>query len=146
MSIKSGQRYTITNEENGLALDLFESHDNSIIGSGFHGAENQQWITMHQDDGQWTIQSVSTQKSYLGFKNTPKDGTPLFGRDKPQLWDIEILSDSEDHDNFRARFWVRDTLLVIEDPKKEGRNRAWPLELWAAHGGKNQVWVFEECS
>ena len=42
MSIESGKRYTITNEESGLALDLYESYDNSIIGSGFHGGENQQ--------------------------------------------------------------------------------------------------------
>ena len=44
MSIESGTRYTITNEESGLALDLYESWDNSIIGSGFHGGENQQVI------------------------------------------------------------------------------------------------------
>jgi hypothetical protein len=42
MSIESGKRYTITNEGNGLALDLFESRDNSIIGSEVHGGENQQ--------------------------------------------------------------------------------------------------------
>jgi hypothetical protein len=42
MSIKSGRRYKFTNEENGLALDLYESLDNSIIGSDFHGAANQQ--------------------------------------------------------------------------------------------------------
>jgi hypothetical protein len=124
MSISSGKRHTFTNEENGLALDLFESQDNSIIASPFHGAANQQvtilvmlvacptscdhdhalqWITVKQDDGQWTLQSVSTQKSYVGFKNTPKDGTPLFGINTPQLWDIEILVESEDHDNLRVR-------------------------------------------
>ena len=43
------------------------------------------------------------------------------------------------------RLWVRDTLLVIEHPKNKDPNIAWPLELWAAHDGKNQVWVFEEC-
>jgi len=145
MSIESGKRYTITNEENGMALDLFESHDNSIIGSEFHGGDNQQWITEQEDGSQWTIQSVSTGKSYLGFNATPKDGTPLWGIDKPQLWDIEVLSDSEDHDNPRVRFWVRDTLLVVEDPKKEVA-RAWPLELWAANDGKNQVWIVEECA
>ena len=48
--------------------------------------------------------SVSIQKSFLGFKNTPKDGTIIFGVDKPQLWDIEILSDSDDHDNPRVRY------------------------------------------
>jgi hypothetical protein len=42
MSIESGKRYTITNEENGLAFDLYDTHDNSIIGYAFHGAENQQ--------------------------------------------------------------------------------------------------------
>ena len=119
---------------------------------------------MKQDDGQWTLQSVSTQKSYLGFKNTPKDGTPLFGINTPQSWDIEILEESEDHENPRVRyvtiayhigngyflrvydrFWVRDTLLVVEDPKKEGRNRAWPLELLAPRGRKTQVWILQEC-
>jgi hypothetical protein len=143
MSIKSGRRYKFTNEENGLALDLYESLDNSIIGSDFHGAANQQWITEQQDDGQWTIQSVSGQK-YIGFENTPKDGTVLVGLNKPQLWDIEILPDSEDHDNLSVKLWIRDTLLVVEFPKeREGVVR---LELWAARDGKNQVWVVEEYS
>jgi hypothetical protein len=44
--ISSGKRHTFTNEENGLALDLFESQDNSIIASPFHGAENQQVTTL----------------------------------------------------------------------------------------------------
>jgi len=57
-----------------------------------------QWVTEKQDEGQWTIRSVWHQK-YLGFENAPEDGTPLVGLDEPQLWDIEILSDSEDHDN-----------------------------------------------
>ena len=45
MSINPGQRYTITNEENGLAFDLFESYDNSVIGLGLHRAVNQQVTT-----------------------------------------------------------------------------------------------------
>ena len=63
-----------------------------------------QWIPVKQDDGQWTIQSVSTEKSYVGFKDDPKDGTPLFGVNTPQLWDVEILPESEDHDNLRVRY------------------------------------------
>ena len=72
MSIQSGQRYTMTNEENGLALDLFESHDNSVIGSGFHGAVNQQVTNLcsfysfslirpryppvdHREGGRWSV-------------------------------------------------------------------------------------------
>ena len=120
MSIKSGQRYKIKNKENGLVVDLF--FYKSIIGHAFHGAENQQvtnitisivcpsynydtlqWITEKQDDGQWTLQSPARQK-YLGFENTPKDGTPLLGLDKPQLWDIEVLSDSEDYDNLSVKY------------------------------------------
>jgi len=143
-SIKSGRRYKITNEENRLALDLYESRDNSIIGSEVHGAENQQWITEKQDDGQWTLQSVSGQK-YVGFENTPKDGTIVVGLDQPQLWDIEILSDSEDHDNLRVKLWVRDTLLVVEFPNERAGVPV-RLELWAARDGKNQVWVLEEYS
>ena len=66
---------------------------------------NLQWITERQDDdGQWTVRSVQHQK-YLGIKNTtPEDGTLLEGLDKPHLWDIEILSDSEDHDNPRVKY------------------------------------------
>jgi len=92
MSIKSGQRYKITNEENGLVFDLSSGNGKSILGWDFHGGENQKWITERQDDGQWTIQSVQRQ-TYLGFENTPKDGTHLDGLDKPQLWDIEVLPD-----------------------------------------------------
>ena len=42
---------------------------------------------------------------YLGFRveNTPKDGTLLDGLDKPQPWEIEVLPDSEEHDNPRVR-------------------------------------------
>ncbi|KAN0132304.1 hypothetical protein V8E53_009904 [Lactarius tabidus] len=147
MSISSGKRHTFTNEENGRALDL-RYKDNSIIASSdLHGAPNQQWITVKQDDGQWTLQSASAQKPYyVGFENTPKDGTPLIGISTPQLWDIEILPESEDHDNLRVRFWLRDTLLVIEDPPKEGTNRDWPLELLAPQDVMNQVWVLKECS
>jgi hypothetical protein len=120
MSIKSGQRYKIKNEENGLVFDLY--FYKTIVGHAFHGADNQQvtnitisiicplydhdslqWITEKQDDGQWTIRSVRHQK-YLGFDNTPDNGTPIVGIDKPRLWDIEILSDSEDDDNPRVKY------------------------------------------
>ncbi|KAI9431563.1 hypothetical protein H4582DRAFT_2005062 [Lactarius indigo] len=116
-SIKSGQRYKIANEENGL------------------------WVTERQEDGQWTIRSVWRQK-YLGFETTPEDGTPLVGLGEPQLWDIEVLSDSEDHDNPRVKIWVRGTLLVVEF-LREKSDRG-PLQLLEARDGKNQVWVLEE--
>ena len=113
-----------------------------------------------QDEGQWALRSVWTQK-YLGFENTPKDGTPLDALDKPQHWDIEFLPGSEDHDNPRVKYvlatwrrslltfalsdrlWVRGTLLVVEFPRETSD---WgPLRLWAAREGRNQVWVLEEC-
>ncbi|KAH9017958.1 ricin B lectin domain-containing protein [Lactarius hengduanensis] len=146
-SIKSGQRYKFTNEENGLVLDISGANRRNILGWDVHGNDNQQWITERQDDGQWTIRSVWPQK-YLGFENTPEDGTPLVGLDEPQLWDIEVLSDSEDHDNPRVKLWVRGTLLVVEfpigksDPRPIESDRQ--LQLLAARDGKNQVWVLEE--
>ncbi|KAH9030985.1 ricin B lectin domain-containing protein [Lactarius pseudohatsudake] len=147
-SIKSGQRYKFTNEENGLILDISGANHRNILGWDVHGNDNQQWITERQDDGQWTIRSVWPQK-YLGFETTPEDGTPLVGLDEPQLWDIEVLSDSEDHDNPRVnRLWVRGTLLVVEfpigksDPRPIESDRQ--LQLLAARDGKNQVWVLEE--
>ena len=48
MTIKSGQRYKITNEENGLVFDLARwgwyrhRYGRSIHAYGFHGKENQQ--------------------------------------------------------------------------------------------------------
>lgn len=62
-----------------------------------------QWIPEKQDDGQWTIRSVRDQE-YVGFENNPDNGTAVVGIDKPQLWDIEILSESEDHDNPRVKY------------------------------------------
>ena len=56
-----------------------------------------------QEDGQWTIQSVSGQR-YIGFKNAPKDGTLILGCEKPQLWDIEVLTDSDAYDNVRVKY------------------------------------------
>ncbi|KAF8264535.1 hypothetical protein EI94DRAFT_1703161 [Lactarius quietus] len=161
MSIKSGQRYKISNEESGLVFDLssqrykianeesgliFEpsgGKNKSVISWDFHGFDNQQWITEKQDDGQWTIRSVRHQK-YLGFDCTPVNGIPVqvVGLDKPQFWDIEILSESEDHDNPRVKIWLRGTLLVVELPK--GRSTPAPLQLRGAQEGKNQIWVLEE--
>ena len=130
MTIKSGQLYKIANEENGLVFDLapwrwYPRRDGrSIHGWRFHGGKNQQvnqlryfyirliqprdtvqWITERQDDGQWTIRTVEPQM-YLGFKvgNTLYDGTLLDGLDKPQLWEVEVLPESEDHDNPRVRY------------------------------------------
>jgi hypothetical protein len=102
-----------------------------------------QWIAEQQDDGQWTIRSVRNQK-YLGFENTPDNGIAIVGIDKPQLWDIEILSESEDHDNLRVKLWTRGTLFVVETPK--GRSTPTPLQLGAARDGNHQVWVLEEYS
>ena len=48
--------------------------------------------------------SVSIQKSFLGFKNTPKDRIHLFSINMPQPWDIAILEESEDHENPRVRY------------------------------------------
>lgn len=111
MSIKSGQRYKITNEQTKLVVDLSGADNKSIIGWNYHGGENQQvitfsisklgthnhdtpkWIPEEQDDGQWTIQSV-TQK-YLGFEKVRTMEHLLSALDKPQSWEIEIL-DSDD--------------------------------------------------
>ncbi|KAF8264531.1 hypothetical protein EI94DRAFT_1805694 [Lactarius quietus] len=120
--IKSGQRYKITNEENGLVFDLSgykitdgenglvwaEGRINkSIVGWNLHGRQP----TEKQDDGQWTLRSVKPQK-YIAFENTPENGTALVGLDKTQLWDIEILSESEDHDNPRVRSLLSRTPLA----------------------------------
>jgi hypothetical protein len=112
MSIKSGQRYKITNEQAKLVVDLSGQNNKSIIGWKSHGGENQQvitfninismtctshnhdmlkWILKKQDNGQWTIQSVRGQK-YLGFEKIPGNGTSLVGLGKLQTWDIEILN------------------------------------------------------
>jgi len=158
MSIKSGQRYKFTNEENGTVFDMTFWHRlqqhchwhsgssvKSVVGWRFHGGANQQWITERQDDGQWTIRSVQYQK-YLGFENTPPtDGTPLGGLDEPQFWDIKVLPDSEDHDNPRIRLWVRGTLLVVEFPE-ETVDIVYLKVRTARDHGKNQVWVLEEYS
>ncbi|KAN0133575.1 hypothetical protein V8E53_008743 [Lactarius tabidus] len=99
-----------------------------------------------QNDGQWTIRSVKYQK-YLGFESAPKDGTPIVGRDKPHLWDIEIQSaDSEEDDNTRVKFWVRGTHLVVEYRKDRPDPEVQPLlRLWEARDGMNQVWVLRKC-
>lgn len=145
-SIKSGQHYNITNEDEGLAFDLYDLGNKSVlrVGRKHHGEEKLrfQWI-IEQNDGQWTIRSVANQK-YVGFENAPKDGTPLIGLDKPHLWDIEIQPDSENDDNTRVRFWVRGTHLVVEHPKD--RPDLTQLRLWEARDGMNQVWVLRECS
>ncbi|KAF8264527.1 hypothetical protein EI94DRAFT_461039 [Lactarius quietus] len=155
-SIKSGQSYMITNEENGLAFD-----EKTILGWPHHRGKLQpsincpppvhdtinrdalQWILEKQGDGQWTVQSLRYRK-YVGFESTPRDGTAVVGLDRPRLWDIEFLPDSEYHDNTRVKFWVRSTHLVVEYPKE--RSEPGPLRLWEARDGRSQVWVLEEYS
>jgi hypothetical protein len=125
--IESGKCYKIVNEENGLVFDLSGGDNLTILGWEFSGSDNQQvrnlpysdtsrwlaytlqWILEKQGDGQWTIRSVRLNK-YLGFKDSPKDGTTLVGFQRPPfLWDIEILPDSEDHDNTRVRYVLLST-------------------------------------
>ena len=123
-SIKSGQQYHITNEENGLSFYLYLD-DKVVVGWGFRDEERQrvsrlpssiahhpsyttaitfQWIIERQNDSQWTIQSVKFQK-YLGFENVPKDGSPVVCLDKPpHLWDIEIQPDCEEDDYTRVKY------------------------------------------
>ncbi|KAF8257422.1 ricin B lectin domain-containing protein [Lactarius quietus] len=141
MSIKSGQRYKITNEQAQLVVDLSGADSKSIIGWTSHGGENQQWITEEQYDGQWTIRSVALQK-YIALANTPKDGTALVALDEPQLWDIKIV-DNGNYAKTSVKFCIRNTTLVADFPLDKlvvGTG----IQLWADWNGKNQIWVLEE--
>ncbi|KAH9069661.1 carbohydrate-binding module family 13 protein [Lactarius deliciosus] len=125
MSIKSGQRYKITNEQHKLVMDLFAADHKSVLGHTFHGGENQLWITEKHVNGQWTIRSVEHQK-YLGVETIPNNGTHL----NPTKPSVKICQ------------WVRGTCFAADYPKDgaTGTN----LQLWTTWGGKNQVWVLEE--
>ncbi|KAN0133559.1 carbohydrate-binding module family 13 protein [Lactarius tabidus] len=141
MSIKSGQRYKITNSQAKLVVDLSGQNNKSIIGWKSHGGENQQWILKKQDNGQWTIQSVRGQK-YLGFEKIPGNGTPLVGLGKLQTWDIEILN-CDDPAKISVKLRVSGTNFVADfslDKQIVGTG----LQLWTCWGGKNQTWVLEE--
>ncbi|KAH9055698.1 carbohydrate-binding module family 13 protein, partial [Lactarius vividus] len=146
--IKSGQRYKIVNEKNKLVVDLSRADNKSIIGHDFHGGENQQWVIEKQVNGLWTIRSVSAAggyQKYLCVEKTPDNGTHLVGLDQPQFWDIEILPDpAKPSVNFRLCQWVRGTCFVADYPKDAGTGTN--LQLWTTWGGKNQVWVLEECN
>ncbi|KAH9161598.1 ricin B lectin domain-containing protein [Lactarius sanguifluus] len=146
MSIKSGQRYKITNQLTELAVDLNGGNNKSVIGWTPHGGENQQWIIDEQVNGQWTIRSVSSQK-YLGIEKAPDNGTHLVVLDKPQFWDIEILPGSNDPTKPSVKLCqrVRGTCFVANSPPEKPAIGA-DLQLWTAWGGKNQVWVLEQFS
>ncbi|KAH8989169.1 hypothetical protein EDB86DRAFT_2808009 [Lactarius hatsudake] len=103
MSIKSGQRYKITDEQTKLVVDLSGVNNKSVLGYNFHGGANQQWIIERQVNNQYTIQSVGHHK-YLGVEKTPGNGTHLVGLDKPQFWDIEIQPDSKDATKLSAKY------------------------------------------
>ncbi|KAH9030987.1 ricin B lectin domain-containing protein [Lactarius pseudohatsudake] len=144
MSIKSGQRYKITNEQTKLALDLHGINHKTIMGYHLHGGENQQWVIDEQVNGQWTIRSVDQQK-YLGVEKAPDNGTHLVGLDQPQFWDIEILPGCEDATKPSVKYvTVRGTCFVVDHPLEKPPVGA-DLQLWTAWGGKNQIWVLEEC-
>ncbi|KAI9437211.1 carbohydrate-binding module family 13 protein [Lactarius indigo] len=143
MSIKSGQRYKITNEQHNMVIDLFAGDHKTILGHTFHGGENQLWIIEKQVNSQWTIRSVDHQK-YLGVETTPNDGTHLVGLDQPQFWDIDILSDPKvPTPSVKLCYWVRGTCYVADYPSYGGAGKK--LQLWTSWVGKNQVWVLEEC-
>ncbi|KAH8993679.1 hypothetical protein EDB92DRAFT_1852700 [Lactarius akahatsu] len=146
MSIKSGQRYKITNEQTKLALDLHGINHKTIMGYHLHGGENQQWVIDEQVNGQWTIRSVDQQK-YLGVEKAPDNGTHLVGLDQPQFWDIEILPGCEDATKPSVKLCqsVRGTCFVVDHPLEKPPVGA-DLQLWTAWGGKNQIWVLEEYS
>ncbi|KAH8999834.1 hypothetical protein EDB86DRAFT_2907653 [Lactarius hatsudake] len=145
MSIESGQRYKITNEQLKMVMDLFAADHKSVLGHTFHGGENQLWITEKQVNGQWTIRSVEHQK-YLGVETIPNNGTHLVGLDQPQFWDIEILPDSKNPNKPSVKIcqWVRGTCFAADYPQNGGAGKK--LQLWTSWTGKNQVWVFEEYS
>jgi hypothetical protein len=137
MSIKSGQRYKITNEENGRVFDAWPMlywdsgqadlrkvwrKKQVLIGQDFHGSDNQQVrghlyldslsLTQpqyapvnHKAAGRRSMDySLHQGQKYVRFENTPDNRTAFVVIDKPQLWDIEILSESEDHDNPRVNY------------------------------------------
>ncbi|KAH9035476.1 hypothetical protein EDB85DRAFT_1943540, partial [Lactarius pseudohatsudake] len=131
ISIKSGQRYKITNEQSKLVVDLSGANNKSVLGYNFHGGANQQvttlatwitcashnhdtlqWIIERQVNDQYTIRSVGHHK-YLGIEKTPGNGTHLVGLDKPQFWDIEIQPDSKDATKLSAKYVTLRTLLAI---------------------------------
>ncbi|KAI9431565.1 carbohydrate-binding module family 13 protein [Lactarius indigo] len=145
MSIQSGQRYKITNEQTRLVIDLSGADNRSILGYSYHGGGNQQWITDKQDNGQWTIRSVDHHK-YLGVETTPRDGTQLVGLDRPQFWDIEVLPYSGDAGGPSVKLcqWIHGTCFVVDFPLEKSGVEA-DLQLWTAWGGKNQTWILEEC-
>lgn len=146
MSIKSGQRYKIINEQNKLVIDLSRANNKSIIGNDFQGGENQQWVVEKQVNGQWTIQSVAAAgkcQKFLCVERTPDNGTHLVGLDRPQFWDIEILPVST-KPSVKLCQWVRGTYFVADYPQETGAGTN--LQLWTACGGRNQVWVLEEYS
>ncbi|KAH9069659.1 carbohydrate-binding module family 13 protein, partial [Lactarius deliciosus] len=143
-------RYKITNEQNNLVVDLSSADNKSIIGCDFHGGESQQWVTEKQANGQWTIRSVAASgyQKYLCVERTPDNGTHLVSLDQPQSWDIEILPDSTKPS---VRYVMACTPLAVatyfEFPLTGSANAGagTNLQLWTTCGGRNQVWVLEEC-
>ncbi|KAI9439148.1 ricin B lectin domain-containing protein [Lactarius indigo] len=144
LSIKSGQRYKITNQKTKLVLDLSGINNKSIIGYNFHGGANQQWLIEKQVNSQYTIRSLGHQK-YLSIEETPDNGAHLVGLDKPQFWDIEILPGSDDPTKLSVKLcqWIRGTCFVPDCPVE--KDVATDLQL-AKTSGENQVWVLEQYS
>ncbi|KAH9011938.1 hypothetical protein EDB85DRAFT_2039928 [Lactarius pseudohatsudake] len=127
-----------------MVADLSGGNHKSIIAYSFHGGGNQQWITEKQVNGQWTIRSVDPNK-YFGVEKTPDNGTQLLGLDKPQFWDIEVLPGSQaSRLNVKICQWVNDTCFVVDYPL-ERLAVGTDFQVCAARGGRNQVWVLEEC-
>ncbi|KAI9441741.1 hypothetical protein H4582DRAFT_1934598 [Lactarius indigo] len=143
-SIKSGQRYKITNEQTKLVVDLHGGDHKTIMGCHLHGGANQQWITERQVNGQWAIRSVD-RKKYLGVEKTLDNGTPLVGLDQPQLWDIEILPGCDaSRPSVKLCQSLNGTCFVADFPLEKLEPEA-KLQVCVARGGENQVWVLEEC-
>lgn len=138
MSIQEGATYTLINVKSQTALDLSGGDGKSIIGFGFHGQGNQQWVLSKGSSGGWVFRSVATGK-YLDIEGAAGDGTPVIASNCSREWDI--WPDEENSNAFRV--FIPGTSFNVDMSDHGNSTPGTPVTLWGKWKGINQTWEFK---
>ncbi|THH15412.1 hypothetical protein EW146_g5051 [Bondarzewia mesenterica] len=138
MGIERGATYSLVNVKSGTALDLSGADGRSIIGYGFHGHGNQQWVLEQPNGSEWTFRSVETGK-YLDIDGEPGNGTLIVASDYPREWDIW----PDEQDDSVYRIFIHNTSYNVDLSDHGNPNPGTPVTLWSKWEGTNQTWRFE---
>ncbi|KAI0315946.1 carbohydrate-binding module family 13 protein [Amylostereum chailletii] len=135
--VQSGNAYTLVNVKGGTAVDLSGGDDTSVIGYGFHGGENQQWV-FEERDGGYAIRNKRAGK-YLAVDGSADNGSRIVAvsTENPQIW--EVRPDENDS----VRIFVKDQKFNLDLSDHGNPTPGTPVSIWGHWHGQNQLWKLQ---